>query len=680
MFGSIRILTTFLATAFVAGALCAQEGDLPPPPKGDPADVNQQAREARKREGDAALADLAAAWKASGRPSLIVLVGAPLSMIDEWTRHEVRVRASGAAPKQVTTMDDAPESPREPREVAAALAPLRYIGDNLTLDDPAGLLQRVSNHIRTRLGENGIANIVDPAATAEARARLMAAYAQAGEDELLASIAAEVGAEFVLYARLSSFQRESTEGQPPELRVAISLEIKVPTTGRSHAAGNLPDARLGVGNEFVSAYGDRMTHAFSRQLRSILDMRSGDGVQYILKVRGIDLNAAVKLAAAARAALPEALTTFDVKRTGGVRNEPVADIDAWFRGDAIGLYTALQPVFRESLGLDVWSPDMAPGRLTLVTAPAREQPTRRERWELLLQPGEAGGAQLRTLLQTCYMEKSRPKIGVIINQELSDLKREALTDAELQQYGLDPGVARVVRLIVPPGAGGLADGALDTATLQNHIIGEFTEFGLTVHDAAEAQAKCLQEADRTGKLMEDATLRQLLRSADGVDVLVRGLGKRIDANQPRFAFTFDVIETRTGHILAVASDSVLATEFVDGRDALTRLAERVSAKLADQLILKWHPPQTIEVTVYGAMSQDHVFAVMNMFKDDIDGVLRTGFRDFSAGDAAVGRFWIDYNGTYQSLIDQIRQKSDVLNFTIKTDTAHRSILSIQVKE
>jgi len=621
------------------------------------------------------------AYERAGEPTLLVICG-----ID-------------SRPLQ-TTVHRTIETGSEPQAATGTLSSDRHVGSNIALFDPSGDSTKLKGDIEEILLNNPDIDLISIDALAERDRREVELLKTRNEKRAINLLASKLNAEVVLLVRMTNTTLIRQRGA----LYRVTVEILDIPRGRK-IGGFTFDWKGKVDSISIKKYARQITRKFIDQFSSWYARGDSRGAARRYTLRMIGLSDVGQLVKAQRAfSRIDGVTKIKAGGFSSEKKTSIATLNLRYTGRPIELMFELQETARQELGMKVDGTDGASGTITLIakgTGPADDE----SRWEAFVDPDHPDHSKLVTQLQQEYAREGRPKIGMMINRLLSETEiadprlAEQLKDLTASGHGQQnapSSTGAIVNLNLGsnpglPTGGGYSEEAqrardrltrlLNTRQMEDALYKHLLKLKLTMVDPVYTRERLHKKVDKARNVYREDELVFLLGQAAGVDIVIQGVG-RVDqtSSDYRISYTFRAVRVSDGVTLA-AEGWPTGTQEQPEDSTVEAIAKFATGRLVDQMLTFWSSPQTLTVKVTNAKTQRDVFVVMNMFKENVPGVLSVDFDEHEAGSGGgTGVFSMRYRTTYDELIHNIAALEGKLPLGLGTSNTRRDTLTVKITD
>ncbi len=689
---AIALCCVFILTTTNAHA---QDSDLPPKPTRTPFEAEKEAKELQKAEKAELFNRLEAMWIDANEPRMVLLCGVPRSL----SRCQTRSRnAQVIIDGNIGRTDDGDDNDSDQHTARSAgnkgsaydagpltsgvFTPAQYVGADIVFYDPTGFAPRIESTVSGTLsdaGKHGI-QLTSIQAAAEKDSSLMTTLQNNGEGEAILAAIAEQNAEYGLSIRISPIPMQNRD-DPPMMNVIVKIHrIGKGTAVASHSF----DFKAGMAGKFARKYSDAISQWFAEKLIREFERRN-EITRTEVRLLATQIDMFRRLEQNARAKKIRGVKKLNLRSNDQTDGVYSFLFDIKHEDSSFNLYFSLADYARkyENANLDFLS--QADGKLTLRFEPIPPEPAAATtRSGILADPEDRKRDAIVERLAKAYVKQGKPKIAVVVNQELAFEEIQGLAETELKDklpehwnsyyylrtLGTAPKHLR-------PATGHGMDTTQVTAAMYGILKTDYADVGLDLRDAKHARSAITKAAKREGALMGDAEYDDVLRNSDVSKILIDGtvrVDRARNGQVQQYVCAFRAIDLANAAILA-SMTSTVPIESARNENDLNSFVRLVAGELMDQILLSWDRPEKIDVQIREATDAGTLELIRSEF-ENIPGVRGTGFEDQND---RVSRFWVEHDTGIDPLRQWLEQKQGSLPFEIDEGEATRNTIMLKVR-
>jgi|GEM_PF-4874074 len=611
-------------------------------------------------------------------------------------------------------------------EAASSVSPVD-MESLVKLADEDGVSAKISSAFQEVIGDpQADCELIDRAALVNAVKRFAGNRAQAGDQDSIAMLGRELGADLAIVIKLLPTQRDGAD-------FSVTFDTRDLARGRrgmsfpfdwkgGTSVPNIKNNSRAMARKFIDDFAERSVMPRRFTLRILGLSQTSDQTQAYKAIResrewakGVISRGSDTVPDLRNPRLNVASSQYEITLTDTADTDPIIVQD--------GIETALKRVFPDR-ELQTLQTDRGSVSVQLfpkkTAAVAAETP---DDCVLVLLDDESGKAARKELKQL-YENRNSPRVAILVNRPLTPKERKAL-----EAKG---GMGNVDNLIVIGGrdATGIDQGGNKTAVptdedflnpsvleqnareMERAISELFNQkLGLTrIISADVARANAAAEAAKQNNVMAQTELVEIMKRQDLADVVIIGTG-RIDGYEQRYSFEainlrdaikigfgdtryspfggerdpvaiLSRLKEKAGAGSESAADAAAREATQIAIDEIKKMANEATSKLACSMMSNWRPPSEMDLIVNNLSSQTELDQLIAELKKDTSKIEMIGSTSYEGGQGnGTGRFRIRYRSHADSVPAEVRRLTEGLpfrvNFQSKTDTS--SVLSIERK-
>jgi hypothetical protein len=670
------VLVSMVALSVLAGPVTGQDGRKPPPPTVDggyapppPADPYNRKKPGpdtgtaamnRAMEVDQRLVgDWLKAYRASGKPRILVLAG-----LDHRPFTQGAPAAGNAGPQGIQQGG---------------------VGSKLADFDPSGLTEQLGMAFMEILNPDGTVRLVDLEAVADEQRRQIATLERNFDDGAAERLATQLNADLVLTFK---FQPVPASLQIGDRATPYKATAKLTDMTRrqqlynqifdwdgSTEVQNIRRYAAALSQDLMAKYvrtviaADGLTQIELRWLGLRDDRQARDIRRAMRDIKGIDGRITMDEGSMDSGGKSDVATGFSTGMT--------FDYD----GDTADLLDELEAVVKKDLGVDFVVEKRDANVITLrvggpAVAPAPEW------WVMTVTKSDTRGVPegavnpVRQPFLDAYAAKGKPRIAVALGWLANPADVRAMENWQWWIAGED----LVQRTGLPSTDMNFqAPNVIPVEKMKTILEGILADdVGVRTVDINSVR-NAYQKSKERLKLAGQEANGIAIAMQNECDFLMYGWC------DPRTAeYTLKIVDVRTGSILGtqVWPDKNLELTRRILKDYDLNNPQDFGRALAGNLLVKWKDklmqPSELAVVVKNARDANSVRTVAKALKANLEQVTRADEDvEFSYG---LGKFTIEYDGSYASLTEQIARQADRLPFALVTDEQNSGTLVLNARE
>ncbi len=588
------------------------------------------------------------------------------------------------------------ETGAEQQAATGTIAGNRHIGAGIALFDPAGDSVKLKADIEETLLQNAVIDLVSLDALAERDRREVQLLQARNEKRAVNLLASKLNAEIVLLVRMLNTQLVRERGAIYRVTVEI---LDVPR-GRK-IGGFAFDWKGGVDSVAIKKYALQITRKAISQFAAWYARGDSQGAARRYTVRMVGLSNVGQLVKAQRAFENiQGVTGIKTDGFSSDKKTSVGTLTLRYTGRPIELLYELQETAGKELGMKVDGTDGASGTVTLIAKGGRGNDSR---WEAIADPDDADHEAAKKEVAKQYTGEGRPKIGIVITRLLSETQlSDPKLAKELQELGPPDGPANagasqigaVVNINLGPTGDDDGDDYLterlrtrdrraelmDTRKMEDAMYKHMLKLGFIMVDPVQARQRLSSRMEKSRTLYREDELVFLLGQSAGIDILIQGVGQGGHTTGGDISYTFRAVRVSDGVTLA-AEGWPTGTEEEPEEETVEGIAAFAVGRLVEQMLDAWSPANTLTVMTTNAKTQREVFAVMNVFKENVPGVVGVDFDEHDSDrEGGLGVFTLRYTTSYDDLVGRIASLEGKLPFDLGVGGTTRDTLTVKIKD
>jgi hypothetical protein len=575
--------------------------------------------------------------------------------------------------------------------------PDQYAGNNIELFDNTGDAAVLKNEIEDILSHTDT-RLVNLSALEEKDRREANLMKQRGMDDVVQLLGTKVNAEVVFTLRM-------LPGTSPVVPYRVITETVNVTNG--HKIGGFSfDWKGGVDAVHIKTYAGAISEKWMRQFADYYTRPKHRAAEYVIRLVGVGEVSQLRKARDVFRKISGMKHVDDPELEKAVNS--IATFDVRYEGSPMDLASDLQDAATKELQLTIDAVDTSKGALTLISRPrAAVLPG-----AALLREDDPNHEQQFSLFFKAYKDHGSPRIGVMVNRELTDSEKSDPRFAQMlkkaEGRGPTTGPAgplmsggTMVLINLASGGGVVANGAaegpgaavapdqknkatpedlLNTRRVEDYLFQRFVKMRLNVIDLDTQRAELLKKQQKERLVFGEQELVFLLGQQAGVDIVIQGVG-RVKTGRS-MGYTFRAVQINGGNVLGAEGydfDTFLGNT---GQDlALKQLSDAIAGSLAQQMWQFWIPPTRYNILVHNAKTLKDVSLLANYFRSSVPGVTQVSILEHDAArEGGLATLTVVYNNSFEQFIDGINEMSKKLPYDLDRVTTRPGEVTIKIRD